>query len=251
MMMSEIVLSNVRVEYPIFGASGRSMKNTLLSAAAGGFISGVNKSPVVRALHDVSFEFKNGDRVGLVGHNGAGKSTLLKVLAGIYTPTSGRLSVTGRVVSTLNLSLGMEMEATGIENIFIRGLLLGMKMSEIEEKIEEISDFTQLGPYLDMPVRIYSTGMLTRLAFATVTAIDADILLMDEVIGTGDAAFVNKAEERLRQFVDRSKIMVLASHSNHMIREFCNKAILLQKGEVKCIGTVDEIFEKYADTAAQ
>ena len=190
------------------------------------------------------------EKVAFVGPSGAGKSTLLKVLAGIYQPTGGVLSTTGRVVSTLNLSLGMEPEATGLENIITRGLLLGMKKKDVEQKLNDIAEFTELGEYLDMPVRIYSSGMTTRLAFATVTAMNADILLMDEVIGTGDAAFMDKAEKRLKDFMSRSKILVLASHSEAMIRKFCNKALLLEHGKMLGIGGVDEMFALYNERIA-
>jgi len=248
--MSNIKLNGVYLDYPIVGMGARSLKNRILGAATGGLISGGDGIPVVNALRDVSFQLQEGDRLGLIGHNGAGKSTLLKVLAGIYQPTSGILSMSGWVVSTINLSLGMEPEATGLENIITRGLLLGMKRKEIDQKLNDIAEFTELGEFLDMPVRIYSSGMTTRLAFATVTAINADILIMDEVIGTGDAAFMDKAEKRLKDFMSRSKIIVLASHSEAMIRKFCNKALLLEHGKMLGIGGVDEMFALYNERIA-
>lgn len=246
-MMSYIHLNDLSLDYPIVGMGNRSLKNNLLSAATGGLISAGDGIPVVNALKNITLEINDGDRIGLIGHNGAGKSTLLKVLAGIYRPTKGDLSVSGRIVSTLNLSIGTEAEATGIENIISRGLLLGMSMKEVKQKLDDIMTFTELGEYLEMPVRIYSSGMLTRLAFATVTAMNADILLMDEVIGTGDASFIEKAEMRLREFMGRSKILVLASHSEQMIRDFCNKAILMEHGEVVNVGKVDDVLKRYAE----
>ncbi len=243
--MSLVQVKQVTLEYPIIGIGSRSVKNHVLSTATGGLITGGDAIPVVKALQDVSFSLKEGDRLGLIGHNGAGKSTLLKVLAGIYKPTSGTVLTRGRVVSTLNLALGMEPEATGIENIFIRGLLLGMKKAEIRRKLDSIAEFTELGEYLHMPLRIYSSGMATRLAFATVTAMEADILLMDEVIGTGDARFMDKTEHRLKDFIHRSKILVLASHTEAIIRNFCNKALLMEQGKVRGIGSVDEMFQLY------
>ncbi len=245
--MSSITANNIYLDYPLVGMDSRSLKKQLLSTATGGLFSSATKVPVIKALSDVSFEFKEGDRVGLIGHNGAGKSTLLKVIAGIYQPTVGNLITNGRIVSTLNLSLGMELEATGYENIISRGLLLGMSKSEVKSKLDDIAAFTELGEYLDMPVRIYSSGMTTRLAFATVTSMSADILLMDEVIGTGDASFIDKAEHRLNQFMSRSKIIVLASHSEGMIRKFCNKALLLEHGSLIKLGDVDEIFNLYRE----
>lgn len=243
--MSSIEVSHVHLDYPLVGIGNRSLKNRLLRTATGGLISAGDAIPVVKALRDISFSLKEGDRLGLVGHNGAGKSTLLKVLAAIYQPTTGSVKAKGRIVSTLNISLGMEPEATGFENILIRGLLLGMKRTEINAKLDEIAAFTELGEYLDMPVRIYSSGMTTRLAFATVTAMDSDILLMDEVIGTGDAALMDKAEKRLNEFMNRSKIIVLASHSDHVIKKFCNKALLLEHGQIIAAGSPDEVIATY------
>lgn len=240
--MSSIEVSHACIDYPLVGIGNRSLKNRILGSATGGFISSGDAVPVVKALRDISFSLKEGDRLGLVGHNGAGKSTLLKMLAGIYKPTLGSVKVEGRIVSTLNISLGMEPEATGFENIVIRGLLLGMKRAEINKKMDEIAAFTELGDYLDMPVRIYSSGMTTRLAFATVTAMESGILLMDEVIGTGDAAFMDKAEKRLNEFMNRSKIIVLASHSENVIKKFCNKALLLEHGQIIAEGSPETVI---------
>lgn len=248
--MSAIVANGVCLDYPIVGAGSRSLKNRILGAATGGLISAGDRIPVVNALRNVSFRISEGDRVGLIGHNGAGKSSLLKLLAGIYQPTAGELSISGRVVSTLNLSLGIEAEATGYENIVTRGLLLGMRKSEIMQKLDDIAAFTELGEYLEMPVRIYSSGMATRLAFATITAMNADILLMDEIIGTGDAAFMDKAERRLKDFMSRSKILVLASHHDAVIRKFCNKAIMLDHGKLVGIGEVEDMLALYRESVA-
>lgn len=243
--MKLIDLKNVCLDYPLVRMGNRSLKTQILGAATGGIISTVHSVPVIEALKGISFFLQDGDRLGLVGHNGAGKSTLLKVLAGIYLPTSGLVEIKGKVVSTLNISLGMQPEATGIENIISRGLLLGMKRAEINSRLEDIAAFTELGDYLNLPVRVYSSGMATRLAFATVTAMDADVLLMDEVIGTGDAAFISKAENRLNNFMNRSKIIVLASHSNQIIQKFCNKSLLLEKGRIIAMGSTSEIIEIY------
>jgi len=243
--MSRVEVNQVYLDYPLIGVGSYSLKNRILGAATRGMISGGDRIPVVRALRDVSFKLDEGDRLGLVGHNGAGKSTLLKILAGIYQPSAGSVHTDGRIVSTLNISLGMEQEATGYENIIIRGLLQGMKRSEIDRKITEIAEFTELGDYLHMPVRIYSTGMMTRLAFATVTAMESDILLMDEVIGTGDAAFMDKAQARLMEFMNRSKIIVLASHTASIISSFCNKALLMEHGKVVFAGNTESVLETY------
>ncbi|MCU7828654.1 MAG: ABC transporter ATP-binding protein [Candidatus Thiodiazotropha sp. (ex Myrtea sp. 'scaly one' KF741663)] len=244
--MKRVDLNNICLNYPLVGMAGRSLKNRVLSAATGGFIT-PGDMPEVCALQNISFSLNDGDRLGLVGHNGAGKSTLLKILAGIYQPTSGNIVISNNVVSTLNLSIGIEPEATGVENIISRGLLLGMKRDEINKKMPEIIDFTELGKFIDMPVRIYSSGMMTRLIFATVSSMDADILLMDEVIGTGDASFLAKASKRLNEFIERSKILVLASHNEETIRNFCNKALLLDRGNLKYFGDVNEVFTIYKD----
>lgn len=243
--MSTIEVNDVYLDYPLVGIINRSLKSRLLGVATGGLISTGDVIPVVKALRGVSLSLKEGERLGLVGHNGAGKSTLLKLLAGIYEPTSGSVVIKGEIVSTLNISLGMEPEATGIENIITRGLLLGMKKPEIERRLEEIASFTELGEYLNMPVRIYSSGMVTRLAFAIVTAMNSEILLMDEVIGAGDASFIEKAEKRLDKFIKSSKIMVFASHSDELIKKFCNKALLLEQGQIISIGNPDEVISCY------
>ncbi len=227
------------------GVSNLSLKNKTIDIITGGAISVGQRISTIRALEDISFEFSEGDRIGLVGHNGSGKSTLLKAMAGIYTPTQGKLSVLGRVVSTLNITLGFDMEATGFENIIIRGLLMGMRRKEIEQKIDDIISFTNLENYIHLPVRTYSSGMMSRLAFTIVTSAPTDILLMDEILGTGDAGFLEKANQRLTQFIDQSRIFVLASHSDEVINNFCNKAILLEKGKLIDFGSTDDILRTY------
>ena len=243
--MAHICADGVGLHFPIIGAGDRSVKNSIMNFATGGKITKGSGTILVTGLEGVTFELHDGDRLGLIGHNGAGKSTLLKVLAGIYHPTDGKVSVEGRIVSTLNITLGFEMEATGFENIFLRGRLLGLKGDEIKSKLDEIAEFTELGRYLDLPVRVYSSGMLMRLAFAIMTSLESDILLMDEVIGTGDARFIHKAEERLNEFMNKAKIMVIASHSDEVIREFCNKALLLRNGASYAMGGVEEILSVY------
>ena len=200
---------------------------------------------MVRALDDLNLSLKEGDRVGLIGRNGAGKSTLLRVLAGIYPPTLGQIYTSGRIVPLLDISLGMDELSTGRQNVRLRGLLLGMSDAEIRRKTEDISTFSELGDHLDLPLRTYSSGMRLRLAFAVSTAVDADILLLDEVIGVGDTSFMKKAEERMLKLQNRAKIVVLASHSDEVIRQMCNKALWMDRGRIQAFGAVDLVIKKY------
>lgn len=243
--MTFIRAENLNLDYPILGVTQQSFKKQFLRVATGGLIAEEGGVPIVKALQNVSFRLEKGDRLALIGHNGAGKSTLLRAIAGIFTPSSGQISTQGRIVSTLNISVGLELEATGYENLITRGILLGLKRSEIEKQLPDIAAFTELGDYLSMPVRVYSTGMMMRLAFGVVTSLDADILLMDEVIGTGDSNFVKKAEARLHRFMNRAGILVLASHNEEILRQLCNKALLLEKGTVKQFGSLDDVLSTY------
>ena len=187
----------------------------------------VSNQVSVTALRDLSLNLKSGDRLGVMGPNGAGKSTLLRVIAGIYEPTSGSIEVKGRIASLIDISLGMELEASGFENIRMRGVMMGLSLKQIKSLEEEIADFTELGPYLNMPIRSYSTGMHMRLGFAVSTAVPADILLMDEWLSVGDEAFKIKAEKRLEDYVNKSSILVLASHSKETIEKLTNLQLLL------------------------
>jgi lipopolysaccharide transport system ATP-binding protein len=229
--MAHISAEGICVEFPIWSPSHRSFKNAVLRATTGGRLARETSSRVViEALSDLSFEFSRGDRVGLVGHNGSGKTTLLRVLTGIYEPVRGRLEVTGRVSSLIDLSLGMDHEATGLENIVLRGILLGLSRSDIESRIDQIAEFSELGDYLSMPIRTYSSGMLLRLGFAVATSIAPEILLLDEWLSVGDAGFRDKAERRLLEMIESSAIMVLASHDENLIKRFCSRVFRLERG---------------------
>ena len=244
--MGRIALNDVTVEFPIHTTSTRSLRRQIFGHAVGAGIAGnAGERQHVRALDRVSLEIGDGDRVGLVGHNGAGKSTLLRVLAGIYPPTSGHVRRTGRVATLFDISLGFDMESSGYENIVLRGLYLGLGRRDIEARVDSIAEFTELGAYLSMPLRTYSSGMLLRLAFAVSTSIDPDIILMDEWIGVGDAQFIEKATQRLHGFIEQASILVLASHSEDLIRQVCNKAILIGQGRVLEVGPVDHVFHYY------
>ena len=245
--MATIRLESVSLSYPIYSAGSRSLKKSLISASVGGILKFDTSSMVnIQALDTVNLTLEKGDRLGLVGHNGAGKSSLLKLIAGIYTPTSGVSTVNGRVSSLLNIGLGMDDYATGYENIYLSGMFLGLSRKQITELLPDIAEFCELGDYLSMPIRTYSAGMRVRLAFAISTSIEPEILLMDEVMGVGDAHFIDKATQRLNNVVNKASILVLASHSNDLIREMCNKAIWLEHGKVLLTGAVDDVLAAYA-----
>ena len=243
--MAFIELQSVTLDLPIFDVQGRSLKKQVLNMGRRNRIAEGNDGViVVRALDEVSFRFERGDRVGLIGHNGAGKSTLLRAMAGIYPPSSGQLLREGSVVPLLDIGLGMDENSTGMQNIRLRGLLLGMSDAEIREKQREIAEFCELGDYLDLPIRTYSSGMKVRLAFAVSTAVDAEILLLDEVMGVGDASFMHKAEARLADLHSRAEIVVLAMHSNSEIRKVCNKVLWMERGRVRAFGPTEDVVSE-------
>ncbi|MDQ3578422.1 MAG: ABC transporter ATP-binding protein, partial [Actinomycetota bacterium] len=195
--------------------------------------------------HDITLSLNEGDRVALVGRNGAGKSTLLRLLSGIYEPTRGTTEISGKIAPVFDLAVGMDSEISGLENIMIRGLFLGMSRKEMEARVEDISRFTELGDYLHLPLRAYSTGMRVRLALGVVTSINPEILLLDEGIGAVDAAFMAKARERLVDLVRRSGMLVFASHSDDLLFELCNTAIWMDEGRVKMHGSLREVLTAY------
>ncbi len=246
-MAASVSLHNVHLDLPIFDISAQSLKKRVMRMGRRNSIAEDNSGViVVRAIDGLDLELRSGDRLGLIGHNGAGKSTLLRVMAGIYPPTAGELRVSGRSVPLLDIALGMDDLSTGRQNIRLRGLLLGMDNAEIKRKTEEIAEFTELGDYLDLPLRTYSNGMRLRLAFAISTAVDADILLLDEVLGVGDASFQEKANQRLRELHERADIVVLAIHSDDTIRASCNKVLWMESGRARMLGPVEEVLSAYA-----
>jgi ABC-type polysaccharide/polyol phosphate transport system ATPase subunit len=243
--MASISLSNASVEIPVFAVGNNSLKNTLLRKAVGGKFAKAGANLIINALSNISIEVRDGERIGLIGQNGAGKTTLLRVLAGVYPPTSGSVQVIGRVSPMFDISLGMSPDATGIENIKVCGMLWGLSRAEIAAGIDDIVEFTELGDYLKIPVRTYSAGMLLRLAFAIATLRQPEILLLDEIIGVGDASFMAKAKARLQKMVHRAQILVVSSHSDHIIRDLCEKAVWLDKGNVAAFGAVNEVLAAY------
>jgi ABC-type polysaccharide/polyol phosphate transport system ATPase subunit len=235
--MAHISIENLTVEFAIFGASARSLKNKILSQATGGrLMAGAHDIVTVRAIENLNLEINDGDRIGLVGHNGSGKTTLLRVLAGIYKPTGGTTTIEGRVGVLFDPNAGTDPESTGIENIYLRGYMMGMSRREITAKVDEIAEFTELGDFLALPMRTYSAGMCARLAFAVSTAAHNDILLIDEGMGAGDAAFQKKARQRIESLFDRTPIVILASHSETLISEFCSRRVQMDHGVLTSAG---------------
>lgn len=232
-MSVSIVSEKLSVEFPIFENSHRSLKNSMIHLSTGGRLgTDAGRHPVVRALNELDFEIKEGDRVGLTGHNGSGKTTLLRVLSGVYSPVSGRLRVQGKVAALLDVSMGLDPDATGFENIYLRGMMDGLRPAAIRNRTDEIADFTGLGDYLNLPVRTYSSGMLLRLAFAISTSVEAEILIMDEWLSVGDQEFSQKAAQRLDALVDTASILVVASHSSELINRICNRRMHLEHGSI-------------------
>jgi lipopolysaccharide transport system ATP-binding protein len=244
--MAHITLKQASVVLPIFNSSARSLTNKIVSAATGGALTAQKGGHLsIEALRDLNLSIVEGDRLGIVGHNGSGKSTLLRLLSGIFEPSSGSIERSGSIASLVDISLGINGENTGRENIFLRGKLMGLSKKEIDAKIDEIIEFSQLGDYINLPVRIYSSGMLLRLAFSVSTSITADILIMDEWLSVGDGAFAERASARLSGLVDESEILIIASHDRDLIEKTCNKVVWLEHGHIKKIGTTQEITSEY------
>jgi len=246
-MSTFLEVNSLSLDIPVFNVS-RSFRTSLVNRFTGGKIerNDSSKQISIRALHDINFRLEAGDRLGLVGHNGAGKTTLLRVLARIYKPMMGSYKHKGRITPLFNMSVGLDMDDTGVDNIYTIGMHLGMTKYEIDAKREEIIEFSELGDFIYLPVRIYSAGMQTRLSFAIATALDPDILLMDEGIGAGDANFAEKARNRLTKFYDKTSVMVIASHSEDLISKLCNKALLLEHGKQIMLGSVEDVFSQYS-----
>jgi ABC-2 type transport system ATP-binding protein/lipopolysaccharide transport system ATP-binding protein len=248
--MASIVVKDVSVDIPIYDVRSASLRKMVLSRAIGGRFAQAGSHVSVSALKNISFEAHHGDRVALVGNNGSGKSTLLRVLSEVYPPTSGSVQITGRISPLFDAMLGMNMDSTGWDNIRMCGRLWGLTHAEIEDSIPDIVEFTELGDYLSVPVRTYSTGMMLRLAFAIATVRAPDVMLIDEVIGVGDVRFFEKAFTRLRGVVERSSILFVASHADDILRLLCNKAIWLQNGALMAYGEINEVIAAYRGAPA-
>jgi lipopolysaccharide transport system ATP-binding protein len=244
--MASITFHEVSVDFPVYNASARSLKKRIFQVATGGQLGADQHGRViVRALDNLTLSLRDGDRVGLLGHNGAGKSTLLRLLSGVYEPSSGTAEVKGEIGSLIDISFGIDPEATGRENIFLRGALLGLTKVEIRDRMDEIAEFSELGDFIDMPVRTYSAGMHLRLAFSVSTVIRPEILLMDEWLSVGDEGFRHKAEARLSELVAATNILVLASHSRDLVSHACNRVVWLEHGRIKMDGSPEEVTAAY------
>ncbi|KQU92996.1 ABC transporter ATP-binding protein [Devosia sp. Root105] len=229
--MANLELSGVSVEYPIYNSSSMSLRNNLIAVSTGGRIAQQSRRiKTVVALDNINLELKKGDRLALVGHNGAGKTTLLRTMAGIFQPTRGTVTANGKISTVFGLGAGLDVELTGYENIVRMSMLLGSSYSDAEASIASIEAFTELGGFLSMPVRTYSAGMTTRLLFAVATAVHPEILIVDEVLGAGDADFQEKAQRRMAEFIEKASIFVLASHSEALLKMFCNKFMKMEHG---------------------
>jgi len=249
--MARIVLESVSLEFPIYQSGAKSFRNIALKATTGGLINhSRNHVVAVTALNDISLTLSDSDCVALIGHNGAGKSTLLRVMAGLYPPTSGRVSREGDVATLFDLSIGLDLDATGLENIQFACYAKGLTKKQISLVKEDVAEFCDLGEFLALPMRTYSAGMQTRLIFGIATAMSSEIILIDEVFGAGDKAFVDKAKKRMEDFMRGSKIIAFATHSNELARQFCNKAALLQNGSLVEFGDFDSVVARYEQMAA-
>jgi ABC-2 type transport system ATP-binding protein/lipopolysaccharide transport system ATP-binding protein len=247
---TEISLENVSVSFPIYYGGSRSLKKSLVFRGTGGQLAtDANQRVSVEALRNISLHVRSGDRIALVGPNGAGKTTLMRVMAGVYEPAGGVVRVRGRMSPMFDIGLGIDGEISGYDNIRLRGLILGLSARAIEERMEDIAEFTELGDYLDIPVRTYSAGMLTRLTFAVATCFSPEILLMDEWILAGDASFLAKARRRVETFIDKASILVLASHNLEICRRWCHKAVWLERGELKMFADLEEVLGEFTKPA--
>src|SRR3984893_18772591 len=245
-MTASLRLRDIGVEFPIYTGGSRSLKKVLFNRTTQGNLGrDAHDRITVLALSDITLDIEDGDRLAIMRGHGAGKSARLKVLAGISEPTRGRLHASGQISALLTASVGLNPDATGRETIITRGMFMDVHPRDMQPRIDEIAEFTELGYYIDMPVRTYSAGMMVRLCFAVATAVRPQILLMDEWIAAGDAAFLHKARQRMEEFLAGTSILVLASHSLSLLKEWCNRAILLDHGRIVAMGGVEEVTAAY------
>jgi lipopolysaccharide transport system ATP-binding protein len=242
---AELVASHLDLDFPLYHGNARSLKKTVFKSVTGRLGDDGRSRVVVQALRDINFRLQPGDRLGLVGGNGAGKTTLLRVLAGIYEPLRGEVRVRGTMNALLDPNLGMNVELSGRENIMLRGLYHGLGPAEIRKLAEDVANFADLGEFLDLPVRIFSSGMVVRLGFALATAIRPQVLLMDEWFLAGDANFMEKARARLEDMVRGAEILVLSTHLANVIMDWCTRVIWLDGGVIRADGPPEDVLEQY------
>ena len=242
--MAELHLEQVGVDFLVRDLHHSTFVSTARSFATGGMIDMSNRRKVcINALKDINLDFRDGDRIGLIGHNGAGKTTLLKVLSGILPPTAGRIRIQGRTAGLLSIQLGLDTRASGYENIIIRARYMGVTEEEIQDRFDDICEFSELGEYLHLPLKAYSSGMRVRLAFAIATAFDPDILILDEWLSAGDATFRDKASARMKNLIAQTGIFVMATHQVSLMKQMCNRGIVLKKGQIVFDGDLEEALE--------
>ena len=241
-------LDHVSVTFPVLEHADRSLRSSIFRRV-GATVSGSARRPLIEALKDISLDLRPGDRLAIIGHNGAGKSTLLKVCAGIYEPTSGTMARSGSVASMTDFLMGMDPALSGYQNIERRAIFMGLTAQEAKALVPEVEEFSELGEFLKLPMRTYSTGMFIRLAFAISTSIQPDIMIMDEMINAGDMAFIDKSRRRMEGLIEASKILVFASHDLALLDRVCNQAIVLEKGEVAHKGSVASCAARYRENA--
>ena len=230
--MASIILKNVSLKYPIYNDVSRSLKQSILKPIIGGKIMDKQGSYYVNALENINLKIKHGDRLGISGPNGSGKTSLLRILSNVLNPSEGSVKKEGDLISFIDLHYGLNFEASGIENIKIRCVLLGLNFLEIDEIVKKVIEFSELGKYIYLPVKTYSSGMLMRLSFSILSFIKADIIIMDEWLSVGDANFFEKANNKLKEMIDEASILVIASHSPEFINNLCNKKIVLSDGKI-------------------
>ena len=243
--MASVLAENVSVDFPLYHGNARSLKKTALAVAGRRLGQDAQHRVVVRALREVSFALRPGDRLGLIGSNGAGKTTLLRTLAGIYEPVGGRVVIEGSMNVLLDPNLGMNPDLTGRENIMLRAQYNGLDSARIRRLEVDVQEFAELGDFLDLPLRIYSSGMVVRLGFALATAIRPQVLLMDEWFLAGDANFLDKASARLEQMVREAEILVLSSHQHATLATWCTRLLWLEQGRIRDDGPPEEVLERY------
>lgn len=243
--MSRVSVRNVSLSFPLYSRTATSRFKARGPDSKRLIINKQGRIVAVKAIDNVSLELSSGDRLAIVGRNGSGKTSFLQLLAGIFLPDEGEIEIEGAATSVINLNLGMEAEVSGHHNITLRGLAAGRTREEIEERRKDISEFSELGRFLDLPVETYSSGMRMRLSFAIATAFKPEVLILDEWMSAGDASFRKRASQRMQKFVDQAGILVLASHSRNLLLENCNRAIWLKDGRINASGGVEEILDVY------